>query len=789
VRPLSLAILFGALCCAGTEPAPETTEHRVAGLNRSAEILVDGWGVPHIYAQNLDDLFFAQGFNAARDRLWQLDLWKRRGEGRLAEVFGQEFVERDRAARLLLYRGEMYSEWLAYASDAKRIVGAFVAGINAYILQTRADPRLLPPEFEVFNYEPALWKPETIVRIRSHGLLRNAQSEVERAVFLRTYGASVLSLRETLEPPHRVEVPDGLDLGAIQSQIMADYELGTAAVTFSGAAGASAEPLERSRAARGSNNWAVAGSRTATGRALLANDPHRRQSVPSLRYIAHLSAPGLDVIGGGEPALPGVSIGHNGTIAFGLTIFSIDQEDLYVYETNPDDPASYRYQGRWEPMRVVRERIEVRGRHPVEAELYFTRHGPVLYRDPGQRRAFALRAAWLEPGMAPYLGSIEYMRARSWEEFLAAMNRWGAPSENQVFADTAGHIGWKPGGRAPIRRGWDGLLPVPGDGRYEWDGFYDMDQLPVELDPARGWVATANEMNLPDGYPHPHGYEWRPPFRMQRIREVLEADTDLTIAEALRLQNDYVSLPARRVLRAIEGVRSDDPKTRQARELLRGWDARLGVDSPAAALFEVWFRRHLGPALLAGIRLDPAAIQALEGGDVSARLALLETPGARFGDDPVSARDQAVAESLASALAATEELLGEAPGNWRWGALHTIELHHAMDARFAPELRQLSRVGPAERGGSGETVGNTFYRPDDFQQIVGASFRIVVDVGDWDRSVAMNSPGQSGDPRNPHYRDLFDLWAYDGAFPLLYSRQRVLEAAEQRIRLLPAKAR
>ncbi|MDQ0040928.1 acyl-homoserine lactone acylase PvdQ [Variovorax boronicumulans] len=224
--------------------------------------------------------------------------------------------------------------------------------------------------------------------------------------------------------------------------------------------------------AYGSNNWVISPKLTSTGRPILANDPHRSHGAPSLRYMTHLSAPGMDAIGAGEPFLPGLSIGHNGTIAFGLTRFYMDQEDLYVYQLNPKNPNEYRYQGRWEPMTRVTERIAVRGESaPREVVNTFTRHGPVLLSEPGKRRAYALRAAWLEPGMAPYFGSMDYMRARNWDQFRAAMNRWGAPGENQVYADSSGNVGWIPGGLTPIRPNWDGLMPVPGDGRYEWRAF------------------------------------------------------------------------------------------------------------------------------------------------------------------------------------------------------------------------------------------------------------------------------------------------------------------------------
>ena len=694
-------------------------------------------------------------------------------------------MEQDRAARLLLYRGDMHAEWLAYASDTKRIVTAWVRGVNAYVDLVLERPELLPPEFNVLGYRPSHWTPEAVTRIRSHGLLRNASSEFTRARFLADHGLEALALRDRYQPDHRLSVPEGLDLDLFQAapEALDLYRLGTRGAGFGDLEPGFQNDLDPT--SEGSNNWAISPRRTATGRPLLANDPHRTQAVPSLRYIVHLSSPDLDLIGAGEPALPGISIGHNGTIAFGLTIFSIDQEDLYVYRTKPGDPDFYEYRGDWLPMDVIEETIPVRGGTAQSVEHRFTRHGPVLYQDPDRDLAVGLRAAWLEPGMAPYLGSIEYIRARNWDQFLAAMNRWGAPSENQVYADIHGNIGWKPGGLAPIRPNWDGLLPVPGNGRYEWQGYRDMDELPVEVNPERGWVATANEMNLPPGYDVPLGWEWAGPYRRQRIGEVLAAGNAVTVDDAVRLQTDYVSIPARRLL-ALLGNVTPTPEARPALEVLAGWNGELAPGSAAAALFEVWWRVHLdaevGRRMAAALQasMDPVPVQ-----DENL-LRILEAADPRLGDPPQAARDEVLLGSLESAFAEVGERLGPDPAAWRWGDLHQIELRHPMSAHLPDELRRLADVGPAPRGGSGDTVGNTGYGGD-FQQRSGASFRMVIDVGNWDASVAMNNPGQSGDPRSPHYKDLFEPWARDQAFPLLYTRPAILEAAEARIELVPAR--
>jgi penicillin amidase len=474
----------------------------VAGLVQPGEIIVDRWGVPHIYAKSARDAFFLQGWNAARDRLWQIDLWRKRGLGRLSASLGPEYVAQDRAARLFLYRGDMAAEWAAYDPQAREAVEAFAAGINAYVAEVRAGRRPLPIEFKLTQSQPEAWAPEDILRIRSHALVNNVTSEVARARVVCAGGVEADALRRKLQPVHKLTVPKGLNPCDVPEHVLDDYVRATEPVSFDALAGKTAEaPPAKAlaqamdeRFAEGSNNWVIGGGRTATGRPILANDPHRPVGVPSLRYIAHLDAPGLDIIGAGEPALPGVSFGHNEATAFGLTIFYVDQEDLYVYETKGD---AYRYKGKWEPMTVVRETIEVKGGAPQAVELHFTRHGPVVMQDDAKGRAFAVRTVWNEPGLSGYFGSSRMWRAKSWADFQQARDKWGAPALNLVYADTSGDIGWAAAARTPVRPNWDGLFPVPGDGRYEWAGFLGDGQLPVVKNPAKGFFATANAMNIP----------------------------------------------------------------------------------------------------------------------------------------------------------------------------------------------------------------------------------------------------------------------------------------------------
>ena len=838
----------------------ETQRYKVPGLTEDAEIVVDNYGVPHIYAQTHYDAFFVQGLNAARDRLWQIDTWRRRGLGELSEVFGEAYVPQDRAARLFLYRGDMYAEWLAYGSDAKRIAEAFTAGINAWLDLLDENPDLLPPEFDLLDYSPARWNAADIVRIRSHGLWRNVAREVERAKSYCAGQEALAELTKVLEPDWSVEVPEGLDPCSIPDNVLDDYMLATAPVNFDALTDESAQASDSSsgnatiattpaatvaatvaatieagtdkalRSDLGSNNWAIAPEKTTTGRPILADDPHRAHAVPSLRYIAHLKAPGLDVIGAGEPALPGLSIGHNKNIAFGLTIFPIDHEDLYVYElaedpllakpeppkATPDakesepetetesepqpdsvaaadeatDPAAdeppprvpeysgYLYKGRYEPFTVITESIKIKGKPDRAVDLTYTRHGPVLMSDLPGGKAFALRAAWLEPGMAPYFGSVEYMRAENWREFVAALNRWGAPSENQVFADTEGNIGYKPAGLFPKRVNFDGLLPVPGDGRYEWQGFWDMDVLPEEFNPERNWVGTANAMSLPPDYDidtYRVGFEWSAPWRAKRLEEVLSQPGKFTPESSISLQRDYTSVLAKAVMKNLPKVlprESNEPHAQPLRYLHR-WEGRLNPSSGEAALYAIWFYRHLSPQLAQ--HLSNGALDTMDS------LAVVEK---------MNAAPDVVKASLASAWGDAIALMGDDPTKWTWGTLHKTKFTHPllelMKANKADaELARSAEMRSYSRGGSGNTTNNTYFSPEDFLVKSGASFRMVLDVGNWDEAWMTNAPGQSGDPRSPFYSNLLNGWARERSFPLLYSRFRIERDAALRIKLSP----
>lgn len=693
------------------------------------EILRDRWGVPHIYASSAEDLFFAQGWVTAQDRLFQIDLWRRIGTGQLSEVLGPSALARDRMARLVRFRGNWDEEWQSYGPDSKEIATAFTDGINAYIRSLKGQR---PIEFRIAGYDPGLWVPEDVTaRIAGLVMSHNVTREVQRAIDVTRFGLETVQKLMPPEPFRALDPPKGLDLASITSAIMRDYAAVSSAVNLPGE--------------QGSNNWVVDGAMTMTGKPLLANDPHRPVQIPSLRKTVHLVAPGWNAIGAGEPALPGIALGHNENIAFGFTIVGIDQQDLYVEKLNPKAPDEYLYRGEWKKMEIEHQQVAVKGRAtPEDIELRYTLHGPVIYEDRAKNRAYALRWVGSEPGGAGYLAALSLARASNWSEFRAAAARYKVPSENIVYADRAGNIGWIAAGLAPIRKNWSGLFPVPGDsGEYEWSGHLTIDDMPQTLNPPRHFIATANNNILPEGYTKQLSYEWSAPARYQRIVDMLSSRRKLDIHDFELMQQDVTSVTAMRFVRML-------PRGSP----LEGWNGRLRIDSPQALLYEVWISKL------------PAAVF---GPELGARVSLQTTLEELENRPNPRAIQRAYQEAQPLLL-----------GLHTWGDLHKIVFTHPLNvAKF--------NRGPFTRPGDATTVNAT--SGAHFYQTSGASYREIMDVGNWDRSVMTNVPGESGDPNSKHYDDLIEDWEWGQYHPMPFSRKAVEAAAEERLMLMPIGSR
>ncbi|NNF25807.1 MAG: penicillin acylase family protein, partial [Gemmatimonadetes bacterium] len=689
--------------------------------------------------------------------------------------------------------------------------------VNAYIAETERNPNLLPIEFELLGIRPKPWTPEVVIS-RHQGLLGNIGSELDYGRAVAAAGPEAVKAVANFHPREPdIALDPAIDGSLLEADILGLYNAFRRSVQFRpehlveeyrgdedavelirAAAGGEAvatdpdlgeyDPFTAWQDQRdiGSNNWVVSGRLSESGYPLMANDPHRAQSVPSLRYWVHLVGPGWNVIGGGEPEIPGVSIGHNEYGAWGLTVFSTDGEDLYVYETDPTNPNRYRYRGGWEEMSVITESIPVKGQGPVEAELKYTRHGPVVYEDPGNNVAYAVRAAWLEPGGSPYLASLRMDQAKTWEEFVEASNYSNIPGENMIWADRAGNIGWQAVGIAPIRRNFSGLVPVPGDGRYEWDGYLPIKAKPNVYNPTEGFFATANNNLTPNDYPYfdAIGFSWSDPYRWARASEVLGSGRRHSMADMMALQTDVLSIPARTIVPMLQHVRSADGSVERSRVRLMDWDFELEAESVEAGIY-VAFERRL-QRMMRDLLIPEGAREHLGGVSMTVIIRHLNMPGAEFGDDPIAGRDHMLLQALEAGVGDLQDEFGGDQENWRYGQENYkhATIFHPLSQALPDEMAQRFTVGTLPRGGNSYTLNNSGSGDN---QASGASFRIIVDTGDWDRTVGANNPGQSGDPDSPFYDNLYELWANDRYFPVFYSRDKVESVAAERWELVPGR--
>lgn len=765
-----------------------TIKKDVTGLFEPVEIVRDEWGINHIYAKNQHDLFFAQGYAAAEDRLFQFEVWRRQATGTVAEILGERELKRDIGTRLFKFRGDMNEEMNHYHPDGVEIITAYADGVNAYIDEIRANPEQLPIEFKMLNILPEKWTPEVVIS-RHQGLLGNIGSELQIGQAVAKLGSERVKDLYWFHPKDPI-----IDLDPkINKELLTDnilelynayrrtlrfrpedidpaYKNSSEEMAFTITDDPKEDPLSI-----GSNNWVVSGTLMEDGNTYMANDPHRTIAVPALRYMTHLVAPGWNVIGGGEPEIPGISIGHNEYGAWGLTIFSTDGEDLYVYDLNSANLKQYSYKGSWEEMTSIIETIKIKGKDEVKVELLYTRHGPVTYIDTLNHKAYAIRCAWLEPGGAPYLASLRMNQAKSWEEFREACNYSHIPGENMIWADPKGNIGWQSVGIAPVRRNFSGLVPVPGDGSYEWDGYLPIIEKPHLFNPEKGFFATSNQYVVPDDYEYwdAIGFSWSDPYRGDRSNEVLGSGKKLNMDDMKALQVDYLSIPARTLIPLLANL-SMTGKSAEARDFLTNWDYKLEPQSIAAGIYVAWENKIKS---LAHERFIPE-----DGKDVISGIQLtkiidwLMNPDIKFGPKPISGRDQFLTEAFDDAVASLEKMLGKDMKSWQYGQekyKHTYMVH-PLGGLVNDELKLKLNLGPLPRGGNAYTTGST---GGGNRQSSGASFRLIVNTGDWDAAVGTNGPGQSGNPDSPFYSNLFEPWARDQYFPVYYSLDKIKEVA------------
>lgn len=742
------------------------------------EVLRDKFGVNHIYAKNQKDLFFMQGYLAAKDRLFQFEIWRRQATGTVSEIFGESELKRDIGTRLFKFRGNLVEELNHYHEDGYEIINSFTQGINAYVEEARTNPDQLPVEFTLLGIQPERWSLEDVIS-RHQGLLGNLNFELNIGRAVSRIGEQKVKELLWFHPKNpclqldkRIEKED-LDQDILglynayrkpirfkRAYIREEFRKKTQHTTLS----KEEEDLEDSFSL-GSNNWVIAGEKSFNGFPILANDPHRSIVAPSLRYLTHLVAPGWNVIGGGEPEIPGVSVGHNGFGAWGLTVFRTDAEDLYVYEINPLNPNQYRYKGQWLDFKKIKESIPIKGKPNKEIVLNYSIHGPVTFIDENRNRAYAVRCGWLEIGGAPYLASLRMNQSSSWEAFREACSYSHIPGENMLWADKQGNIGWQAVGIAPIRNTHSGLIPVMGDGNYEWDGYLPIKQKPHLYNPKDHFLATANQNVTPSTYEHWNaiGFSWSDPYRGDRINQVLsDSLTDqFTMEEMMNLQVDYHSLPSEKLVKMGTQI-AFGAKNRTYFKRLINWNNKLTKHSIEATLYVNWERTIVREYHK---KFVPASVNGLF------RIQLYNIIHQLEKMNP-SERDKFLSNAFSVSVKELEAKLGEDVNQWKYGQKNYkhIQIKHPLERVVNDSIYNLLHFKMYPRGGNAYTPGST---GSNLNQSSGASFRIIIDTKDWDNSRAANSPGQSGNPSSIFYKNLYEAWANDQFFELSFTRKKI----------------
>jgi len=769
---------------------------RLPGLQAAVHVFRDSMGVPHIFALNTHDLFMAQGFVHAQDRFWQMEFWRRIGSGRLAEILGPSALDSDRFIRTLGWHRAAAAEVELLDPETRAVLEAYAEGVNAYLSST--DLSALGLEFSLLDLTGVQFIPEpwtvlntlTWAKVMAWDLGGNMSDELTRAEIASTLGAGALP---ALMPPYASDAPVIVPHPITGATLRAMPE---AAITAARALGIGDD--------LGSNNWVVAGSRTETGAPLLANDPHLGIQMPSIWYEVglHCDPVGpdcpIEVVGSSFPGAPGVIIGHNARIAWGVTNLGPDVQDLFIERINPENPNQVEYQGRWEDMQLVREEISVHGEEePVVLLARITRHGPIINDVlEGVEEDWAygwqpLALSWtaLQPGTL--MRSVMLLdRASNWEEFREALSYWDVPSQNFVYADVDGNIGYQAPGRIPIRAGGDGSMPVPGwTGQYEWTGTIPFNELPRAFNPPEGYIVTANNAVVGSGFPHFLGMDWDPGYRARRIVSLIEADPALSVADMQAIQMDSTPTWAEAVLPYVLELSTADPQISEAIGTLRGWDGRASRDSAGAALFEA-FRLHLVEEVFAD-DLGEHLFQRAQGNLMVSLTNLLPDASSPWFDNRYTAETEDRTAILLAALEGAVDELTERLGNnmarWRWGDLHTATFENqSLGQSGIRPIEMIFNRGPVEVNGTIATVNNTGYDPGDpYGVVVVPSYRQVIDLSDFSDSVSIHTTGQSGHPFQGHYDDMIPMWRDGRYHRMLWTRSEIEASAEDHLALTP----
>ena len=771
---------------------PETSGTlKVAGLQSPVEILRDRWGLPHIYAQNNHDLFFAEGYAQAQDRLWQMEFTRQTANGALSSMLGSPTLPIDKTVRTIGLARIAERDWASIQGEEREEIQAFSDGINAYIESHRGR---LAVEFRLLGVTPKPWKPQdtlATIGIISWILAENGGFEVSRANFIAKAGEA--NARQLL-PPYDEGAPfiipaeaDGYSsMRSVPSEHspLMDALLGTPGPNV------------------GSNSWVVQGNRTTSGVPLLANDTHLGLFMPSSWYAIGLHFGDVDAVGYSFVGAPGIVIGHNQHIAWGITDLVGDVQDFYIEKfDNAEHPQRYEFQGQWRDVNTLTETIEVKGQKPFMLEVRSTHHGPIVSNLGGRfKYPQPLALAWTGTKCQTAVGAVLAMnRAKNWNEFRAALSLWDGPDMNFLYADREGNIGYQATGRIPIRSAHhQGAVPVPGwTGEYEWKGFIPAAELPHELNPSDGMIVAANQKAVSDRYPYHLGYEFADPFRAIRIRQLLSANAHLSAGDMKNIQADNYELPAKELIPYLETVKPANDAETKALADLRSWDLHCSVNQTAPAIFQTWYRflvkDTVGDEL--GAKLTDTYME-YYWVHMPVMIQLLKQPNHPLFDDirtpQVESRDDIVRRSFHDAVEWLSKHYGSEPKNWTWGKMHTLTFsHRPLGLAEIPVVSRMFNAGPLPLPACDRfTVNSAWFSLDDpehpFVSDGGPSQRIIMDLSSWDNTLAVNSTGESEHLFHPHRDDELTLWKDNQYHPMLFTRKTVESDVAERLKLLPA---
>ena len=808
-----LALLIVVLAIVGVvnvrRPFPKTdTALTIPGLQAEVNVYRDESGIPHIYAQNEHDLFLAQGYVHAQDRFWQMEFWRHVSLGRISEIAGSATVDSDVFIRTMGWNRIAQESLDYYESESPEmmaIMEAYSEGVNAYIAEQGDNLSLNYTILGLVNdkWEIEPWEPLHTIAwavVMADDLGGNWRSEIQRANLIKELGEGTTANLLPFYPydSRPVMVPtDAMDIEFTDEETDAMIQQMQAVnwnnVNTNIVGSYPENGFLGGGDYVGSNSWVISGEHTDTGLPLLANDPHLGIQMPSIWYQVGLHAPGLNVIGFSFAGVPGVVVGHNDTIAWGVTNVGPDVQDLYIEKINPSNPNQAEFMGEWEDMEIIEEVIKVNGGEDVVVEVKITRHGPIVsdLRDDTSD-VLAMRWTAHEP-MRTLEAIIGLNKAEDYDDFREALRFWDAPSQNFVYADTEGNIAYQTPGLIPIRANGDGLVPVPGwSGEYEWEGWIPYEELPAVLNPDWGYIVTANHSVVDEEYPYLLNLYWADGDRGQRIVDMIEAELDgdgeLSQTDMARIQNDSRSLMADSYVPLLEGLSSDDNKVQAALERLRGWDRQARRDSVPAALFEIFYM-HLAHATLAD-EVGEDNVSAFGGRVLFHQLAV--NSQAVWWDDTTTAAKETQADILLVALEDTvawfEENVSDDMNDWTWGSLHTATfVSNPLGESGIGPVESLVNRGPFPADGGSSIVNANSWSWSEPAAVTGhVSMRMLVDMSDFNASEWVIPTGQSGHPYHPNYDDQIELWLNGGYLPMVWGEEVVRETAVNHLILTPS---